>query len=112
MPVAAVIDDDSIAAVGDVFGARDFADGAHDRRLLGRVGVAGEVVERLVSAFGNHKHMHRRARVDVAKRERVFVFAHLVARQLAAQNFGENVVGIVSHFLDSSRVRRVGAMLY
>src|SRR5262249_34546234 len=49
--------------------------------------------------------MAARARHDVEKGERLVILVDLVARQFAAQNFGEDIVGIVSrHALSPSRV--------
>ena len=42
--------------------------------------------------------MHRSGRIDVMKRQRVFVFKHRFVRNFATQDFGKDVFGIVVEF--------------
>ena len=50
-----------------------------------------------VRTFGNDQDVHRRLRAHVVERERVLGLEHLAARDLAADDPREHVVGVVGH---------------
>jgi len=62
-----------------------------------QLGGSGRAEIRLadILPLGNDQHMNRRQRVDVVKGQRELVLVDLLARQLAAQNPGEDVVAVV-----------------
>src|SRR6056297_3902625 len=55
--------------------------------------VVFELVERSDLALGNDQNMHRRLRVDVAERQQIVIFPDNVGRNLAVDDFFEQVFG-------------------
>src|SRR5882724_6612376 len=97
---------DTIAAVGYPLVAADLAQGAHESGHLGRRGLLGEIVERDVLSLGDHQDMRRALRADVVEGEDVLILVNLVARDLAAQDAGEDVVVVISHCASVQRLLR------
>ena len=84
---------------GEAVGGKDRHRRARDR--LRRLDQMGEIVRRDVEngagrGLGNDQRMAGRARHDVEKGKDLVVLEDLVRRQFAAQNLGEDVVGIVA----------------
>src|SRR5215472_10870225 len=91
------IGEDAIAGLGNALVSRDSSERAEDSCDLHRRGFLGEIVERDVFAFGDHENMRRSLRADVVKGEDVLVLIDLLAGDFAAQDPGEDIVGIVGH---------------
>src|SRR3954451_3048036 len=70
---------------------RNLADRAHEAGNLIGTPVCAEISERYVLPLWNHQDMHRCQRIDVMKRQRPRVLVHLLARNLAAQDTGEDI---------------------
>src|SRR5262245_38521511 len=87
----------AIAAIRHSLLSGDLADRTDKRgNLLGR-SLLGKIVERDVFALRDHQHMRRTLRVDVPEGEDMRILIDLVARNLATQDAGEDVVAIVGH---------------
>ena len=96
MGVDAVVGQEAVAAGVEPELAGDGADGTHQRRDLGVAGPGREIVEMNVGALGNHQHMDRRLGIDVVEGQDVLVLIDRLARNLFAQDAGEDVAGIVT----------------
>ena len=81
--------------VGGKYRHRRTGDGLgrlHDMRQI----VGRDVENGAGRGFGNDQGVARRPRHDVEKRKSLVVLVHLMGRQLAAQDLGEDVGGIVA----------------
>jgi hypothetical protein len=95
--VGAGVGEQAVTGLGHAEAPCGLADRATEAgERLGRR-VPAEVVHRDVVALGDHQHVHRRERVDVAKGERVLVLVDALAGHFAAQDPGKDVAAVVSH---------------
>ena len=92
VPVVAAIRDHAIAGGRDARHARDHADGAHERGLLGVAGLLVEVVPGHVGAARDHEDVDRRLRLDVVEGEDMRVLVDLPARDLPAQDVWQELM--------------------
>src|SRR4029077_6178947 len=69
-------------------------------------GIRGKIVKGEVLSLGDHQDMRRALRADVVEGEDVLVLIDLFARDLAAQDAGEDVVAVVSHCASVQRLLR------
>ncbi len=82
---------------------RDHFRGPRDLREIIRL----DIEDAACRSFWYHQRMTRRARHDVQESQRVLVFIDLVARDLAAQDFGENILVVVfRHGFTTNVLRR------
>ena len=92
-----VIGDRTIAGDSDAGGLADFWDGAMEGDDFGIRGFGGKILEGFIGPLGNQQDMHLGQRPDVPEGENMSILINLIAGNLAAQNSGEDVVGVIGH---------------
>ena len=95
MAVQTSIGDRPIAGFTDAcqFGnpVNGFGKGRHFHRTSGRRKI-GPIT---IGTLWYHQNMNRGLRVDIGKAEGMFIFVDFLARNFAAQDFGENIVAVI-----------------
>src|SRR5271169_776760 len=95
--VPAVVGEDTEAALVQAMLSRD---GAHGAEKCGNLDVArlgGEIGEADISTLRNHQDVRRRLRPGVVEGQHVLVLIDILARDLAAEDAGKDVVPVVFH---------------
>jgi hypothetical protein len=92
-----IIGDNPKAAFGDTSLTRDVSDGADQSGELSLGPISSEIVERDIFPFRDHQHMRRRSRGDVIKRQDILILVDFIARNIATQDAGEDIVAIIVH---------------
>ena len=98
--VFALVREDATATLGNAKLLCHFADRTHEpgqlrvARLLSEIGIGD------IRSLRDNENMDRRLRINVLERERLVVFINLIAGNFASQNFGENILVVVTHRLN------------
>jgi len=86
------IEIEPVAILGNALGGGDLGRCQHHAADQPGI-VGGQIVERADPALGDDQHMHRRLRVDIAKRQQLVVFPHDVGGNLARDDLFEQLLG-------------------
>ena len=97
MGVWPIVGQGAKAGVNNTQLARHIADSANKTCDFLIRGFGRKIIHIDVGALRNNKNMNRRLRLNVPEGQCMVVFVNPVAGNLAAQNFGEDVIVVISH---------------